>query len=93
MDVTEEKTIDLYQLSVLLTVLDKEAYNAKYFERMIPEGEEEDRGMYVDTIRTIQSVFISQISEENIDGFLEKNPHLKDLFGVDLLEEYEDFFW
>lgn len=86
-------SINLQQLAILLTVLDKEVHNTKYFKRMIPEGEEDQDNYYVENLVVLQHSFIRSMSDSSVGPFLEKNPHLEHLFhklNPAPLEEHED---
>ncbi len=68
-------------LAVLLTILDKEAHNAKYFEPMRKIDDVVDTS-YIDKIRRIQFVHAAQVKPEKVDEFLENNTHLNHLFNL-----------
>jgi len=68
--------LTLNHVALILTILDKEAHNIQYFKRM---SQELDSG-YEDSISEAQLILAAQITEKNVEPFLEINSHLEHLF-------------
>lgn len=73
----KDVTMTLNDLALLLTVLDKEAFVASYYERLRKEGE------YVERVRFLQRVMFSYVSDSKKMDFVESNPHLRFLLDTD----------
>lgn len=76
-------TITLDDVSILLTVLDRELVMAHYNQRMIPQSESnslESSNFYIRRIQDMISIYTSSISEVNVGVFCEAHPHLARYF-------------
>lgn len=77
------RALDLNQLALVLTVLDKEAHNVHYYERLRKKGEDEQSNGYLESLGTIMESFVFSLSESSVVPFIEANPHLAYLFEFD----------
>lgn len=68
-------TISLNELSLMLTILDKERHMCHYW---IEEGEENHR--YLEAVTALISIFSSKVKEDRVQEFVSVNPHLEHLF-------------
>ncbi|AJK28262.1 hypothetical protein [Eel River basin pequenovirus] len=59
------------ELTLVLTILDKEAHLASYFDDMRTEDDN-----YVSSIRTVQKKMFANIPSDQLPGFLANNGHL-----------------
>lgn len=74
----EAAKLSLNHMSLVLTLLDKEAHNSLYYERINSKKAKETG--YIDSLRHIQSIFVSTIPTDQIPYFIESVPHLEHLF-------------
>lgn len=85
---TQETGLNLVHLTLLLTILDKEANNSLYYKRMTPEYNDE----YVNSIYSLQRYFASIVPSHQLQNFLQGSPHLIDCFGY-RIDEFQADEW
>lgn len=81
----QQPVISFNDVALLLTVLDKEAYNASYFRRMVDSPDSD----YVGGLERLADSFARMIETSQIIRFVDANRHLSKFF-LSRLEELGD---
>lgn len=68
------RSMNYGQLALTLTILDKEAHLAGYYDSIRTDDDK-----YVESIRQVQSIMLAGIPSEHMDEFFKNNEHLRHL--------------